>query len=950
MSETNLFQGSNQAFAAEMYANYLKDPNSVDETTRTFFNAYPLPDISPSPSHHTASPANLSEDTLTKALATARLARLIRQRGHLEARISPLATSITLNPELDLANNNLTKADLEQLPAVIIGGVQAENSTNAYEAIERLKVIYTGTIGYEDEHIQDARERYWLREAAESRKFFQNITTQTRLDLLNRLTEVDIFEDFLQKNFQGEKRFSLEGNDSLVPILDELIRHAAISGCREVVMGMSHRGRLNVLAHVLGKPIRNIFKEFKKNTGSAQTSVAGGTTEGWSGDVKYHLGYKNAFMDNGIEAMPITLVPNPSHLEAVDPVVEGHVRAAQDRRDHSGTPVQDTHVAMPILIHGDAAFPGQGIVSETLNLSRLPGYRTGGTIHIIVNNQIGFTTLPTDGRSTLYASDLAKGFEIPIVHVNADDPVACIAAARMAFAYREQFGKDFLIDLVGYRRYGHNETDEPRTTQPSMYSRIDSHPTPREVWAKVLESEGLITAENAQDLVNNVRAALREELDSISLQEPENREHGTASPPLSSVNTAVPESQLRAFNEDLLSIPDSFTANPVLISRFYEPRRTLINEENGIMWAHAESLAFASILADGIPIRLTGQDTERGTFDQRRLVLHDINKSTRYVPMEHLPSSKASFSVYNSPLSENACLGFEYGYSMHASGVLTLWEAQFGDFANGAQVIIDQFLAPGRAKWAQTPSLVLLLPHGYEGQGAEHSSARIERFLQLAASDNLRIANCTTAAQYFHLLRAQAKLLEDAPRPLIIFTPKSLLRDKSAAASLSDLTSGTFHPVLSEQMSNARRNKITRLVLCSGKVYVNLTHQGTTPRKEYVAAENLTATRVELLFPFPDEELSKVVSSFPNLQEIVWLQEEPMNMGAWFYAEPRLRNLCRNLEWRGKITYLGREASASAAEGSNPRHRGEQERIISAVLSDVPTLKSASSSVARASR
>ncbi len=936
MSDIHLFHSSNQAFMLEMYQQYLQDPESVDPQSRAFFDAY---SVQPPPGAGEAVPAGSASHSvsapLDAAIGAVRLARFIRLRGHLEANINPLASTQPHSTELDISTHGLTSETLALLPGRIIGGPLASNASSALEAIALLRQAYSGTTGYEDEHIQDARERYWLREASESGRFLQGFDPARKRDLLMRLTEVDIFEDFLQKNFQGEKRFSLEGCDALVPVLDEIVKLSAEDRCHEVVVGMAHRGRLNVLAHVLGKPYATLLQEFKKNLAAAATAVSGWDADGWSGDVKYHLGYQRAFREAGVAEMPITLVPNPSHLEFVNPVVEGHARAAQERRSRAGEPLQDTHLALPVVIHGDAAFPGQGIVAETLNLSRLPGYRTGGTIHIIVNNQIGFTTLPHDGRSTLYASDLAKGFEIPIVHVNADDPIACVGAARMAFAYRQQFGKDFLIDLVGYRRYGHNEGDEPRTTQPRMYTRIDAHPRPREIWARELEKQGLVSRDEALEMANQVRSRMRAALDAASQPEEKTAASGATTPTLTT-NTAVPAKLLTELNEALLTRPSNFTFQQDTERRFYLPRRDAINQPGGILWAHAESLALASILTDGVPIRLSGQDVERGTFDQRRLVLHDIENGARYVPLQHLPQAHASFAVYNSPLSENAALGFEYGYSIHAPSALTLWEAQFGDFSNGAQVIIDQFIAAGRAKWRQTPSLVLLLPHGYEGQGPDHSSARIERYLQLAAEDNLRIANCTTASQYFHLLRHQAALLETAPRPLIIFTPKSLLRDRNAACSLTDLSEGSFQPVLGDVESEAHAGSVTRAVICSGKVYVNLRFKGTQLREELKNEKRIAVLRLEQLHPFPEQQLAQKLAEYPHLKEIVWLQEEPKNMGPWSYCEPHLREIARSLEWNGSILYRGRDAAASTAEGFSPRHRAEQERLITSVIADVP--------------
>ncbi|CEK19230.1 2-oxoglutarate dehydrogenase E1 component [Chthonomonas calidirosea] len=936
MPELSLFTGANLAYVLDLYERYQRDPESVDPETRAFFEAYPLSSLL-----EQSVSTDLSNKLLDAAIATVRLARYIRQRGHLDADIDPLHLSPRSSTELELSAHNLTPEILEQLPSSLIGGPIAQETTNARDAIARLRQVYSGTIGYEDEHIQEAKERYWLRDVVESRRFFKDIDAGRKRDLLHRLIEVDIFEDFLQRTFPGEKRFSIEGTDALVPMLDEIVRSAAIEGMHEVVMGMAHRGRLNVLAHVLGKPYEVILKEFKNNIGGEGTSVSGSNFEGWSGDVKYHLGYSRAFRESGVAEMPITLVPNPSHLEYVNPVVEGHVRAAQERRDAMGRPQQNERAALPILIHGDAAFCGQGIVAETLNLSRLPGYRTGGTIHIILNNQIGFTTLPSEGRSTLYASDLAKGFEIPIVHVNADDPIACIAAARMAFAYREEFGKDFLIDLIGYRRYGHNETDEPRTTQPRMYALIDAHPRVREIFAHELEKEGIVSRDEAAAMVNEVRERLRQALDVASrMENGEENGNGHMPPPEEdAIATGVSAETLLSLNEAMLEWPSDFHVNPRAVKQFYEPRRQAIHQPHGIYWAHAEALAFASILADGIPIRLTGQDTERGTFDQRRLALYDVETGERYAPLEHLPQARASFAVYNSPLSESAVLGFEYGYSVHAPDTLTLWEAQFGDFANGAQVIIDQFIAAGYAKWGQSPSLVLLLPHGYEGQGPEHSSARVERYLQLCAENNMRVVNCTTAAQYFHVLRRQAALMRHSPKPLVIFTPKSLLRDKNAAASLQELVEGRFQPVIDDEEARKRANRVTRLILCSGKVYMNLLYQPSgEPREEVFKEERLAVVRVEQLYPFPVEALAKVIGGYPNLRELVWLQEEPQNMGAWSFMEPRLRALLHKLEVECPIRYIGREESASTAEGSRPRHLVVQERILRAALSDIPAL------------
>ena len=622
--------------------------------------------------------------------------------------------------------------------------------------------------------------------------------------------------------------------------------------------------------------------------------------------------------------MPITLAPNPSHLEFVNPVVQGRARAAQDQREQPGAPVQNGRASLAILIHGDAAFPGQGVVAETLNMSGLHGYNVGGSIHIITNNQVGFTTEPTDSRSTRYASDLAKGFEIPIVHVNADDVEACIVAARMAHAYRAKFGKDFVIDLVGYRRWGHNEGDEPAFTQPGMYEKIRQHPTVRQLYAQQIEAEGVIPPGEADALVAALREKLQADRNQAEKAPHEDRRPKPAPPGTARrAQTAVQEETLRTLNAALLTWPGGFAINERL-QRTLDRRRTAIDQDGAIDWGHAEALAFASILADGTPVRLSGQDSERGTFSQRHAVLHDAKTGDPYIPLQTLPQAEASFSVYNSPLSEAAVLGFEYGYSSHAPNTLVVWEAQYGDFANGAQVIIDQFIVSGRAKWGQLPSLVLLLPHGYEGQGPEHSSARLERFLELAADENIRVANCTTAAQYFHLLRRQAAVLTTDPRPLIIMTPKSLLRHVRAGSSLRDLASGQFQRVIDDPTGKKRAPEVTRLVLCTGKVYVDVVGSPDAEQARHVAV-----ARVEELYSFPADELRDLLGNYPALHEVVWLQEEPRNMGAWTYMEPRLRELLPN---GVPLRYVGRAASATPSEGAVDEHAIEQARIVKAAL------------------
>jgi 2-oxoglutarate dehydrogenase E1 component len=941
-SDLGIFYGPNAGYALDLYDQYREDPASVDPASRALFAEWeqvngagesPAVDVPAAPSETTLKPGRASvmptPIAVRKIASAARLARLIRELGHLAAHFNPLGTPPPGDPALELGTQGLRADDLAVLPASVVGGPLAEGASSALEAIGRLRQAYSGAVGYETGHIHIPQEREWLRQAIETRRFFRNITADDKREVLKRLTDVETFERFLHQTFLGQKRFSIEGLDMLVPILDEIIRDAAAAGTREVVMGMAHRGRLNVLAHILGKPYDAIVAEFQQAQKDAVPSVAGSGTHGWSGDVKYHLGARRSYTDARKHEMPITLAPNPSHLEFVDPVVLGRARAAQERRGRRGAPYQDPAASLAVLIHGDAAFPGQGIVAETLNMSQLPGYGVGGTIHIITNNQIGFTTGARDARSTLYASDLAKGFEIPIVHVNADDPESCIAIARMAHAYRDRFGKDFLIDLVGYRRWGHNEGDEPAYTQPRMYEIVSAHPTVRQIWAKQLEEAHVVTRDETEAMVKTVHDRLSAARNAPV--EPAAPRPSLTTSPVSDedriVKTAVSEERLVRLNDELLYRSEGFTPNAKL-ERNLQTRAKSIHEAGGIDWAHAESLAFASILEDATPIRFTGQDTERGTFSQRHLVLHDPTTGERYVPLQALVEASASFALYNSPLSENSALGFEYGYSMHATDAMVLWEAQFGDFGNSAQVIIDQFLISGHAKWQQTPSLVLLLPHGYEGQGPEHSSARLERFLQLAANDNIRVVNCTTSAQYFHLLRRQAALLETDPKPLVILTPKSLLRLPRAGSSLSDLTHGTFHAVLEDESAKERGDRVTRAVLCSGKVYYDL-----VASEAYASAQNIAVERVEQLYPFPTETIRRILSDFPQLREVVWLQEEPRNMGAWTFVQPRLRDL---LPDSVDVRYVGRPESASPAEGSMRRHVSAQGKIITAAVSAVP--------------
>lgn len=927
MSDLGAFYGPNAGYVLELYENYLADPASVGpEWQHYFVDFQPAPPASNGVVVAAPVAAAPAVD-LEQVVGAAALAQAIREYGHLDADIDPLGRPVEDNIDLDLATYKLTESDLRSLPAMVVGGGVVEGSADAAEALQKLRAIYTGSTGYDFDHVHLPAERAWLTEAVESQRFAQPMERQARRALLRRLTDVEGFERFLHQTYLGQKRFSIEGTDMLVPMLDEIVHSAAGDGVREVIFGMAHRGRLNVMTHVLGKPYQAIIAAFEGAKWRPKQDE-NDPAQQFSGDVKYHLGARLLRGEQGhMVEIPLVLAPNPSHLEAVNPVVEGMVRASQDVTDNPGKPVRDNKASMAILIHGDAAFPGQGVVAETLNLSALPGYSTGGTIHIISNNQVGFTTLPSDSRSTRYAGDLAKGFEIPVVHVNADDPESCLAAVRMAIEYRDTFGKDFLIDLVGYRRWGHNEGDEPSFTQPEMYKIIDKHPTVREVFAQQLLEAGEVEPGEADamlqgslDHLAGIRRSVTDGTANLSEEVP-------PPPPRRGVDTGVPEETLLEFHRDIHAIPDGFAITPKLARQWDRRAHVLDTPDGKIDWAHAEALAFASILSDGVPIRLTGQDSERGTFSQRHLVLHGADGST-YTPLEALPAAQASFAVYNSPLSEEAAVGFEYGYSVQAPGRLVLWEGQFGDFANGAQVMIDQFISAARTKWRVEPSLVMLLPHGYEGQGPEHSSARLERYLQLFAQDNIRVVNATTSAQYFHLLRRQAALLQSDPRPLIVMTPKSLLRNPAASSELKDLVSGTFRTVMDDQI-NTDHAAVTRLVLCSGKVAVDL--DASPLRAE---TKSVAVARVEQLAPFPRITLGKTLELYPDLREIAWLQEEPKNMGAWTYMDPKLRELAPELT----VSYIGRPERASPAEGAADLHAAEQKRIVAAAFDGAPTV------------
>ena len=877
--------------------------------------------VAPAPAPEPAQPETAAEAEVDEALLEAvaagmALIKAYRTHGHLAARLDPLGSEPVGDPTLEpeLLVPKLTPELQQKIPASVLGvGVDGESLA---DVLPKLREIYCGTIAYEIEHISDHQERVWLRQAIESGRYRQPLSADERRALLERLTEVEGLEHYLKRAFLGQKQFSIEGLDVMVPMLDEAIELGAEKGAHEVVIGMAHRGRLNVLAHIIGRPYEEVLREFE---GERTIEAIAGSPDGASGDVKYHLGAVGRRSTKAGDAT-VLLAANPSHLEAVDPVVAGITRAEQTDRS-ARTGVQDPAVALPILIHGDASFPGQGVVAETLNLQRLIGYTTGGTLHLIANNQVGFTTEPEDGRSTRYSSDLAKGFDTPIIHVNADDPEGAISAIRLALAFRRRFGSDAVVDLVGYRRHGHNEGDEPSFTQPLMAERIANHPTVRALYAEQVVEE--VPAEEAERLAKEMQERMRAAHDALksSFAAPQLQSsgdgEGTPVAAEATVETGVPAERLRELSEELVHVPEGFTVNPKLVKML--ERRTEALDSGGIDWGHAESLAFSSLLVEGIPIRLTGQDTERGTFSHRHLVLHDAETGAQHAPIKDLSDATASFEAYNSPLSEYATLGFEYGYSVTAPEALVLWEAQFGDFVNGAQIIVDQFLVSGLAKWRQTSRLTLLLPHGYEGNGPEHSSARLERFLQLAAQENIRIVNATTSAQYFHLLRRQA--LDPNARPLVVMTPKGLLRLKEASSSLSELAEGRFEPVLDDPAPQVEQ--VTRLVITSGKLYYDIAGHERRSQAPHVAV-----ARLEQLYPFPVKAAAKLVGSYPALKEVVWAQEEPQNMGAWRPIRHRLEEAVGGIPLR----YAGRPWRASPSEGYPTSHARAQDRIVREVL------------------
>ncbi|HLJ63967.1 MAG TPA: 2-oxoglutarate dehydrogenase E1 component, partial [Stellaceae bacterium] len=898
----------NADYLAEIYRHFLADPGSVDESWRGFFA-----DLG-----NEASPALRNGDARAAALDSIRVMSLIRGfrvRGHLIADLDPLGlTRLNAHPDLDPATFGFTEADVDR--PIFINNVLGFKEASLRQILEALKATYCDKVGIEYMHIQSLEQRQWIQDRIEVPRNHTEFTREGKRAILERLTAAETLERFLDRRYTGTKRFGLEGGEALIPALEQVIKRGGQLGVKELVIGMPHRGRLNVLTNVMGKPFAALFSEFQGNPANPD-DVQG------SGDVKYHLGTSTdrEFDQNLVH---LSLTANPSHLEAVNPVVLGKVRAKQRRRGDA-----ERNEVVGLLMHGDAAFAGQGLVAESLDLSELKGYRSGGTIHFIVNNQIGFTTSPGAARSGPYPSDVARMIQAPIFHVNGDDPEAVVHVSRIATEFRQRFKKDVVVDIFCYRRHGHNETDEPAFTQPGMYRAIAAHPTTREIYAKRLIAEGVVSEAESQALVSDFQAHLDRAFEAAKSYKPNKADwfegawagFETASGEDRRGETAVEMGLLREVGAALTRVPERFNVNRKIM-RQLEAKAKAIQSGEGIDWATGEALAFGTLCAEGTFVRLSGQDSGRGTFSQRHAALYDQETDERYVPLDHIRPGQASFEVIDSPLSEAAVLGFEYGYSLAEPRALVLWEAQFGDFANGAQVIIDQFLVSGEAKWLRLSGLTLLLPHGYEGQGPEHSSARLERFLQLCGGDNLQICNLTSAANYFHALRRQVQ--RNFRKPLIVMTPKSLLRSPEVASKLEEMGPGTcFHRVLGESDELIADGKVRRVVVCSGKVYFDLRAERRTRKMKDVAI-----LRLEQLYPFPAKTLAQELARYAKA-EIVWCQEEPENMGAWNFVDRRIERVLAGIEGKAaRPRYVGRPEAASTASGLLKRHNEEQAKLV----------------------
>lgn len=903
----------------ENYRRWQENPESVDSGWSAFFEGFELGNLpGRNGSAATAAPPHAGAVVREGPLQT-RIDGLVyayRTLGHTIARLDPLAEKRPQNPLLTLRELGFSEKDLDlQVSSKFF--LDGRKMT-LREMIATLEGMYADTIGTEFMHIQNTRIRNWVRHRLESRPPKRQASRDVQIRLLRTLLEAEAFEIFLHTRYTGQKRFSLQGAESLMLILDAILQKCPGHGIEEICMGMAHRGRLNVLANFLKKSLNLIFTEFSTNY--IPDLVAG------DGDVKYHLGYHTVRKLPSGGEVEIRLAANPSHLEAVDPVVEGTARARQRIRKDT----EFRRKVLPLLLHGDAAFAGQGIVAETLNMSQLPGYSTGGTVHVVVNNQIGFTTLPEDARSSRYATDIAKMIEVPIFHVNGDDPLAVLFVTETALDFRQEFGQDVVIDMYCYRKYGHQEVDEPSFTQPDLYARIDKRPSVTQLYKSELLEAGILSEDDAASLETEFELRLEITLDDVKASEQRSanektkftgstavfQPHYTSS----SVPTAINEKTLRQIVDGLTRVPEGFNILPKVQRIILDNRRKAFENGGPYDWGFAEALAFGSLLLEGIPVRLSGQDSRRGTFGQRHAVIYDAKTGEAYIPLLHLSDKQARICVYNSLLSEVAVLGFDYGYSLDYPNMLCLWEAQFGDFANGAQTIIDQFIVSAESKWQRPSGLVMLLPHGYEGQGPEHSSARLERFLQACAEDNIQVCNPSTSAQYFHVLRRQVK--RKFVKPLILMTPKSLLRAEQASARTEDFTSGGFSEILDSPKAGPAKT-MERVILCSGKVYYDLLNY-----REAQKIVNAAIIRVEQLYPLAEKKLRTMVEAFPKTARLVWCQEESQNMGAWSFIEPRLRAL-----FHREISYAGRNASASPAVGALAVHKREQACVVEEAFS-----------------
>jgi 2-oxoglutarate dehydrogenase E1 component len=949
IDQPSFLYGPNATFIAELYSRYVADPQSVDESWRQFFGE--LRDEAPAvlaelngadwapnqtrviANGHAAangeiatapavSGVNSVEELRRAAHDSVRAMMLIRAyriRGHLEAKLDPLGLEKRDEyPELDAKTYGFTEAEFDR--PIFINNAFGLTTASIREILAVVRETYCGHIGVEYMHIQAPEERAWIQDRIEAPRNQTEFTARGKRAILERLTVAETFERFLDRRYTGTKRFGLEGAESLIPALEQIVKRGGQLGMRELMIGMPHRGRLNVLANFMGKPFAAIFSEFQGNPANPEDFQG-------SGDVKYHLGTSadRAFDGNTVH---LSLQANPSHLEAVNPVVLGKVRAKQ--RQHGDT---DRDAVVGLLMHGDAAFAGQGLVAESLDLSELKGYRTGGTIHVVVNNQIGFTTAPAHARSGPYPSDVGKIVQAPIFHVNGDDPEAVVHVARIATEFRRRFKKDVIIDMFCYRRHGHNEADEPAFTQPIMYRAIAGHPTTRQLYAQRLVEEGVLTQDETEKMVTDFLARLDGEFEAAKSYRPNKADwlegawtgFEAASGEDRRGETSVSPELLTEVGGALSRVPDGFNVNRK-IARQLEAKRHAIESGEGIDWGTAEALAFGTLCAEGIFVRMTGQDCGRGTFSHRHAVLVDQESEDKYIPLNHIRADQAPFEIIDSPLSEAAVLGFEYGYSLAEPRALILWEAQFGDFANGAQVIIDQFLSSGESKWLRMSGLVMLLPHGYEGQGPEHSSARLERFLQLCGEDNIQVCNLTSAANYFHVLRRQVR--RNFRKPLVIMAPKSLLRAKEVTSKLADMGPGTtFHRVFGETEELVADGKVRRVVLCSGKVYFDL-----AKARQERAIRDVAILRVEQLYPFPMTALGKELGRYRSA-DIVWCQEEPQNMGAWSFVDRRIEHVLAELGAKAKRpTYAGRAEAASPATGVFKRHAQQQAKLVDDAL------------------